>query len=504
MISLGVYRGAGEHAAVVVNDGAVASAVHAPGATERGSLPDSAQRALAIAGVRFTDLDVVCSTDGETSGATQTVAPAAAHAAQVRAVACECRVAVHLDDHAGGIASIIETDTAAASEIGGMGAVLRSAASLATALGLSSGRPLEALESIASKDTDTSPAVAIDRRGASFCVRVDTSAIAPLVAQLTHRCPSPADVAGNPHIEVQRLRTQAATAMLESVAAAVAAVADRAGNGSRCAAFTGSAWSSPEFVARLRRRVDTTVVPVPEPFGQALGAALAPHRDVRPLAHLALGPAFDENEIKTALERCRLDYVYEPDWSRLYGRVSDLLATGALVGWYQGRADFSRQSFGSRSFLCDPSCRYSRENVNVFLLNRNVQAPLPLSLDAAEETVVPDGSRSRFAYATARPQADATPRIASAIDRHGRLLCHVADGDAAPEFLALLRTHRQRTNVPGLLNVPMLVDGVLAPTPREAIREMYGSAADALVIGRFLVAKDYWLLRGRAAATGAR
>jgi len=34
-----------------------------------------------------------------------------------------------------------------------------------------------------------------------------------------------------------------------------------------------------------------------------------------------------------------------------------------------------------------------------------------------------------------------------------------------------------------------------ACTPRDAIRTTFSSAVDALVIGRFLVMKDYWLLR---------
>ena len=44
------------------------------------------------------------------------------------------------------------------------------------------------------------------------------------------------------------------------------------------------------------------------------------HDDGRPmprLQSLALGPDFSEQDIKTALENCRLDYLYEPDWSRL-------------------------------------------------------------------------------------------------------------------------------------------------------------------------------------------
>jgi hypothetical protein len=39
----------------------------------------------------------------------------------------------------------------------------------------------------------------------------------------------------------------------------------------------------------------------------------------------------------------------------------------------------------------------------------------------------------------------------------------------------------------------------LAYTPREAIQAVFGSATDFLVIGRFVVAKDYRLLRYAAA-----
>ena len=35
----------------------------------------------------------------------------------------------------------------------------------------------------------------------------------------------------------------------------------------------------------------------------------------------------------------------------------------------------------------------------------------------------------------------------------------------------------------------------VACTPRDAVRTVYSSAIDALVIGRFLLMKDYWLLR---------
>jgi hypothetical protein len=480
MMTLGVFRGAGEHAAVVVDRGTVVSAVHSTGSGEGMGVPVAVDRALTLAGVRLADTEIVSTSNNELLPDARVVSARMAQASQVRAVAPGAHAAIVLDD-GGGSAWIVDLATLDARAIDCLASPLLIMQSVARAVGFGCTDPVAALESIALAEP---------------C----SSAVTPLLDNLAGRRLTTAEIAASPHVEIQRLRALAATAALEGLATALAAVVEqstRDGAGGDVV-LAGSLGESPEFVVRLRRRVDILVAAVPERFGEALGAALLPHRDVRALPHLALGAAFSESDIKATLENCRLDYVYEPDWSRLYLRVSELLATGALIGWYQGRAEFSRQSFGNRSVLCDPSRRYSRENVNVFLLNRSAHAPLSVSLASPAPMMAHDPPR-RFAYTTATPDVAATQRLGSAIDRHGNVRCHVADPDATPEFHALLRTHRERTQVPGLLNIPMLTGDVLAPTPRDAIRETYASATDALVIGRFLVAKDYWLLRGRAA-----
>jgi predicted NodU family carbamoyl transferase len=38
----------------------------------------------------------------------------------------------------------------------------------------------------------------------------------------------------------------------------------------------------------------------------------------------------------------------------------------------------------------------------------------------------------------------------------------------------------------------------MACTPRDAVRTVYSSAIDALILGRFVLMKDYWLLRNNA------
>jgi hypothetical protein len=50
--------------------------------------------------------------------------------------------------------------------------------------------------------------------------------------------------------------------------------------------------------------------------------------------------------------------------------------------------------------------------------------------------------------------------------------------------------------VAGLAHITLPGEGdPVAATPRAAIRAVFSSAIDALVIRRFLLMKDYWLLR---------
>jgi carbamoyltransferase len=298
------------------------------------------------------------------------------------------------------------------------------------------------------------------------------------------------------------MRVALATSTLNRIGDVLSDIArnTQTATGGEFVGFSGSAFESAALTARVASRLEASVfAPVPERIGAALGAALLPHEVPATLRDLSLGPAYTDQAIKAALENCRLDYVYEPDWTKLLTRSSDLLRSGATLAWFQGNLEFGQRSFGSRSILCDPSSQYARENVNVFLLHRDVSAPLPVSIATAAAPNTSRGSHAvRFGYVNGSYLADRRSQLTSAIDRYGRCLIHVTDEAATPALHRLLDLHYARTGVPGLINVPLAPAGCLAVTPRDAVREAFGSAVDALVIGRFLVSKDYWLLRSRS------
>jgi carbamoyltransferase len=281
-------------------------------------------------------------------------------------------------------------------------------------------------------------------------------------------------------VVVEGLRSMAEQRGIESVALAGTIASSRA--------LTAAALAV--FESRL------LLAPVPEPCGRAIGAALD-ERSSSPLRTLALGPDFSEHDIKVTLENCRLDYVYEPDWSRLLGRISRMLSHGTVVAWFQGAMGFGPRPVGTRSIICDPSNRYARENINTFLRRVPVDHWLPVVMR-------PEAMRNHVDGPTAPPfvATNATVRPASreqlraAVTPCGVVPVQVVAEEHAPLLSRLLQVHEARTGVPALIHVPFCgVGEPIVCTPRDAVRTMFSSAIDALVIGRFLLMKDHWLLR---------
>jgi len=521
MVTLGAYIGDRGCAAALAVDGRVVSAVsdtrghHARG---QRALPSACvEQILGLSGLNACDITSVVlaedrpSTDDHERAVALDgkpiirVARLHAEAAQLRGEAGD-GIVFAVDGGSDGHAAIFSKSGSTLrclQAIPGIRDMLQMASAVAAALGEDAGEPWSILESCygnAEESIETAVNAALWAEGAS--IHVDEPAVERLLADARQRCPAPLEARDSVHVSVQRTRVALATSTLNRIGDVLSNIArdTQTATGGDFIGFSGSAFESAALTARVASRLEAAMfAPVPERIGAALGAALLPNESPATVRHLSLGPAFSDQEIKADLENCRLDYVYEPDWSKLLTRSSDLLRSGATLAWFQGNLEFGERSFGSRSILCDPSSQYARENVNVFLLHRDVGAPLPVSIatEAAPSTSKRPSS-VRFGYLSASCMADRRSQLTSAIDRYGRCLMHVTDEAATPVLHRLLALHYARTGVPGLINVPLTQAGCLARTPRDAVREAFGSAIDVLVVGRFLVSKDYWLLRSRA------
>jgi carbamoyltransferase len=231
------------------------------------------------------------------------------------------------------------------------------------------------------------------------------------------------------------------------------------------------------------------VAAVPGPAGRALGASGGT------VSSLALGPAYDDEAVKRVLDNCRLDYLYEPDWPRQLARVSRMLGSGKVVAWVQGPMAFGPRALGTRSILADPSQRYARQNVNEYLRGRPADDPLPVAFAPSRAASCLDGDVAGGARDVAL-RAESRAIFAPALDARHRARVHSSPADLEPRLRDLLEYHASASGTPGLIELNLASPGEpTACTPRETVRSVFSSAIDALVIGRFLLMKDYWLLR---------
>lgn len=435
------------------------------------------------------------------------VEPAAAAAMQAVLTAAGDTAVLVFDDRPAALAAFVRANghvrpLAVAS---GIDRLLCAARTLACAAGVPSATPFLALDRLASQGEPEFEAELADaiRWRAPFGVVVDHDRIVALGQRLSDGGGSPSAASVLFNVKLQQLRSALAASFIERVAQVVVCAAEYVREAAPASEIVlgGALFASTRLNTSVARLLGggISIAPVPEAAGLAIGAAAGCH-GAGTIGGLALGPSFSESDIKAILDNCRLDYVYEPDWRRLLTRLSKMLSRGMVVGWFQGPMVFGPRSLGTRSVLCDPSTRYARENVNEYLKRLPLDAPLPVScLPQRADECLATATRSPFMLLDAGVRSAWRDRVRAALDHRHEVRIHTVTSDQSPELVELLEVHAERSGVPGLINTNLSGPGEpTACTPRDAVRTVYSSAIDALVIGRFLLMKDYWLLRSDA------
>jgi carbamoyltransferase len=386
------------------------------------------------------------------------------------------------------------------------GALFSAAGALANSLGVPAQDPFRALDRLSvggESEFEDDLAAAIEWQPA-IGVQVDEDRLWKLVGRVGGQLTSSLSEASSLNVRVQGARRALAASFTCRVARVVREAASTlcGRDDVRSIAFGGAMLGNPRLTTELRQLVGDglSMAAVPELAGRALGAALSASGGRDRLPGLALGPAFADNEIKRTLDNCRLDYVYEPDWRRLLLRVSKMLSQGKVVAWFQGAMGFGPRALGTRSILCDPSSRYARQNMNEYLRQVPLDEPLPVVFapTVASECLTRPVS-SPLAVVDAAVKDEWRDRLVAALDWRHYVRVHGASPTHSPELCDLLEAHYSRTTVPALIETNLCGPGEpVACTPRDAVKTMYSSPIDALIIGRFVLMKDYWLLRNNA------
>ena len=252
--------------------------------------------------------------------------------------------------------------------------------------------------------------------------------------------------------------------------------------------------------------------------GGALGAALvawyrrSPGTERHPehpdaMTGSLLGPQYSDDDLRRFLDREGIPHEPLGDEAALAERVAALLASGAVVGWLQGRMEFGPRALGNRSILADPRRPTMQRDLNVKIKFRESFrpfAPVVLAERAAEWFDLPVSSPYMLLVAPVvdRPDAKEAPGHEQGFARLEHLVTalpavtHVdysarvqtVDARTNPRLRHLLEAFERQTGTPVLVNTSFNVRGEpIVCTPAEAYRCFMDTAMDFLVLGNCLL-----------------
>lgn len=239
--------------------------------------------------------------------------------------------------------------------------------------------------------------------------------------------------------------------------------------------------------------------------GGALGAALFHHHCVadkarmEPLQHAYLGLSHSMDDCKAALIEAGIDHFRQiDDENELLDQVAALIATGAVVGWFQGRFEWGPRALGARSILADPRRAEMQATVNEKIKFREPFRPFAPSILAHRADAffeLPPGRQplcpEDFMLSVSRVRAEKRSLVPAITHVDGTARPQLVRQETNPRYFGLLEAFERRTGIPLILNTSFNRRGEpIVASPRDALETFQWTGLDYLVLGNLLIPKE--------------
>jgi|TARA_B100000315_G_C14570923_1_gene585449 carbamoyltransferase len=201
-----------------------------------------------------------------------------------------------------------------------------------------------------------------------------------------------------------------------------------------------------------------------------------------------LGPSYEEDEIKSILDECKLKYRYVEN---IEEEVAYLLTEQNIVGWFQGRGEVGARALGSRSILADPRRIENRDRVNKVIKQRELWRPFcPAVLEEYASEYFNDCVQASYMTMTFDSVEERRNEIPAIVHVDGTVRPQTVNSKQNKKFYNMLKAFHKLTSVPIVLNTSFNVKGEpIVYHPLDAVRCFYSTGLDVLVLGNIIVEK---------------
>lgn len=225
-----------------------------------------------------------------------------------------------------------------------------------------------------------------------------------------------------------------------------------------------------------------------------------------------LGPQFSDDEIEVKLKKYGAVYkkFSEED---LIEQVAKALTEEKAIGWMQGRMEFGPRALGGRSIIADPRSSFMQKQLNLKVKYResfrpfapsvlrenvadwfehNTDSPYMLlvaNVKSDKRRAIKTEEEKLFGIDKLNVPRSSVPAITH-VDYSARIqTVHV---DTNPRYHALISKFKEKTGCPIIVNTSFNVRGEpIVCNPADAFKCFMGTDLDVLVVGNYLLFKEY-------------
>jgi len=199
-----------------------------------------------------------------------------------------------------------------------------------------------------------------------------------------------------------------------------------------------------------------------------------------------VGPSYGNEIIEKFLDSNNIKYEKFNEESLLKKTVQ-LISTGNIVGWYQGKMEWGPRALGNRSILADPRNSSMKNILNEKIKHRESFRPFaPSILEEHASEYFDIDIPSPYMLMVAKVKKPEIIPAVTHVDGTGRL--QTVSKDTNSLYYNLIDEFYKITGVPVLINTSMNVMGEpIVNTPEQAYQMIVKTDMDYLVMGNNLV-----------------
>lgn len=241
---------------------------------------------------------------------------------------------------------------------------------------------------------------------------------------------------------------------------------------------------------------DLYVMPAAGDNGTCIGAAYYVYNAIlkfpRTAAHMNpyLGTSYSNQEIEKVLKECKLSYEYYEDIEK---RTAELLHEGHILCWFQDRMEIGPRALGGRSIIADPTNPTMKDKINAEVKHREAYRPFAPSVikeAAADFFDLTVEDPFMLKVCNVKPEKQSVLPAITHVDGSAR--AQTVNKETHPRYHKMISEFGKLSGVPVVLNTSFnIMEEPIVESPYHAIRCFFSTGLDYLVMGNFVMKKQF-------------